>query len=195
MGFTFKVLKGAKVMKTELKHLQVSKRRESGFTMIEMLITFIVLGVLSAIAIPAFNTWLPNYRLTSSTRDIASAMQLAKLAAVKNGAQANILFDINNDSYTVFVDDGAGGGVAENNTQDGSERTVIQGTTESGIDIINATIFQNWNNQTYFDGRGLASGGFGSVVLQNSKNRYQRVVVWLAGGLEIQTSNDGVTWS
>jgi hypothetical protein len=66
---------------------------------------------------------------------------------------------------------------------------------DSGINITNNTAFQNWNNQTYFDGRGLASGGFGSVILQNTKKRYQRVRVWLTGGIEIEISNDGVSWS
>ena len=122
-------------------------------------------------------------------------MQLARLSAIKNTAQVNILFDINNNSYTVFIDDGAGGGIAGNNIQDGSERTIIRGTTESGIEITNNTAFQNWNNQTYFDEKGLASGGFGSVVLKNNKNRYQRVVIWHAGDIEIETSDDGLTWS
>jgi prepilin-type N-terminal cleavage/methylation domain-containing protein len=167
---------------------------KSGFTMMELMIAIAIIGILAAIGIPAFTVWLPNYRLKVATGDVYSALQFAKSTAIKENADVVIWFNTANNSYRAYLDNGEGGGTASNRTQDGSEKTIRNGTMEAGIDMYD-TLFSSWSNQTVFDGRGLASGGWGYVSLKNNENKYKRVTVWTTGHLKIQNSSDGSSWS
>lgn len=79
-----------------------------GFTFLEVLMALLVIGIIAAFAIPAFSTWLPDYRLKAAVRDLFSSFQLAKIAATKNGTYSTICFrqpmGSKTYSYVVFVD-------------------------------------------------------------------------------------------
>ncbi|RLB14646.1 MAG: prepilin-type cleavage/methylation domain-containing protein, partial [Deltaproteobacteria bacterium] len=81
--------------------------KKNGFTLIEFLVTFVILGILTAIAIPGFARWLPNYRLKSAARDVYSNMQLAKMGAIKANADWAIVFDTGASRYLICSDKGA----------------------------------------------------------------------------------------
>ena len=75
---------------------------KKGFTLSELLVSMAVFAILSSISIPFFSSWLPNYRLKSSVRDIYNDMSTGKLRAIKERSVAVILFSIPNDTYTYF---------------------------------------------------------------------------------------------
>jgi len=74
----------------------------SGFTMIEVLVTIIIIGILASLAIPGFSRWLPNYRLRGAARDLYSSLQLAKTGAIKERAQWAVAFDGGTNSYKIW---------------------------------------------------------------------------------------------
>jgi len=163
---------------------------EKGVTAIELLVVVAILGILSAISIPAFSSWLPNYRLKSSTRNIYDAMNLAKLSAVKSNNVAVVIFSITNDTYTVFLD------TVSNWALDSTETIIGSGTMGDGIDIYGSTF--PWH--TYgFSSRGMSQTpctGPYNVYLKSSNGRYMGVRVNAAGSLKIIKSTDGgSTWS
>src|SRR4030042_2536158 len=80
-------------------------KRDQGFTMLELLITIVILSVLLGLAIPGFSRWVPNYKPRGAARDIYSNLQLAKMTAVKDRARCGVLFDVTNSRYRV-VDSG-----------------------------------------------------------------------------------------
>ncbi len=161
-----------------------TKKRELGFTMIELLVAIVVLAILAAIAIPGFSRWLPNYRLKSATRDIYSNMQLAKLGTVRANANWAIVFDTGANSYFVCSDRGPDDSwptTADNTI----EKTVNLTDYESGVGYGSGNATKNattaggalpGDNVSYtspanvvvFNPRGTCTGGY--VYLENNKN-------------------------
>lgn len=173
---------------------KTSLQGTAGFSLVELMVVLAVLVILASIAVPAYTVWVPNYKLKTAAREVYSALQLAKLRAVKENANVVIWFDTNTNSYRAFLDDGSGAGVAGNNTQDGSEPTIKEGTLDPDVNMY-STNFSTWSNQTVFNSRGLASGGWGYVYLKNGQGQYRRITVWTTGHLKMETSSDGVNWS
>ena len=58
-------------------------KKNSGFTLMEVMVTIGIIAIVSAIAIPNYISWLPKHRMSGATRDIYSAMQYARMRAVK----------------------------------------------------------------------------------------------------------------
>lgn len=169
-------------------------RKDSGFTLTELMVAIAIIAILAAIAVPNFIGWLPNYRLRSAAGDLHSAMQLARLRAVKENARVVVSFDTGNDEYEAFVDNGEGGGVGENNVRDGTEKIVMSGEMPAGVDMYAVAFFGGLGSRTRFDGMGLPSGFQGSVFIKNNQNRYRKITLSSAGNSRIESSTDGINW-
>jgi type IV fimbrial biogenesis protein FimT len=76
-------------------------KKEQGFTLLELMITIVILCLLLGLAIPGFSSWLPKYRLRGAARDIYSNLQFAKMTAVKDRVRCGVLFDVANNIYRV----------------------------------------------------------------------------------------------
>jgi prepilin-type N-terminal cleavage/methylation domain-containing protein len=55
---------------------------QKGFTLIELMVTLVVLVIALSIGVPSFVTWIENNRLDTATRTLASALQVARNEAV-----------------------------------------------------------------------------------------------------------------
>ena len=64
----------------------------SGFTLTEAIIVIAVIGILSAIGIPAIMSWLPNLHLQSTARNLLADMQHAKSQAIKTNTNVTLTF-------------------------------------------------------------------------------------------------------
>ena len=60
--------------------------RQNGFTLVELLITIVVVSVLLATAIPSFMQFVKNNRITSQANSFVVSTQMARNEAVKRGA-------------------------------------------------------------------------------------------------------------
>jgi type IV fimbrial biogenesis protein FimT len=70
--------------------LQTPLRRDLGFTMVELLITLTIVGVLAALAGPSFRTLTVSQRIKAAGSDLATSMTLARSEAVKQNGDVTI---------------------------------------------------------------------------------------------------------
>jgi type IV fimbrial biogenesis protein FimT len=72
---------------------------ETGFTLIELIVTISIVGVLAALAIPSFTSTITSNRLTTATNQVVSALNLARSEAVKHGTTV-IVTELNTNACT-----------------------------------------------------------------------------------------------
>ena len=59
------------------------RRSQRGFTLIEIMISLTVLGILLMVALPSFGTWLQNQQLRAASEATLNGLQVARAAAIQ----------------------------------------------------------------------------------------------------------------
>ncbi len=59
-----------------------NRHQQSGFSLIELLIGFALIGILTVVAIPAFQHWIRNTEIRSAAETIANGIQIARTEAI-----------------------------------------------------------------------------------------------------------------
>ena len=120
--------------------------KEPGFTLVELLITIVVVSILLAAGVPAFQSFIKNSRVTSQTNDLISTIQLARSEALKRGTNMVVCASSNQttctgkdtwaDGWIVFSDfdptDGPNPDVGSGKCVDEDEEDCIM-TTRTGL--------------------------------------------------------------
>ena len=103
--------------------------KESGFTLVELLVTIIVATVLLATGVPAFKDFIKNNRVTAQTNDLISTIQLARSEALKRGS--NMVICASDDKTTCTGKDTWADGwivFSDFDPSDGSDPNIGTGT-------------------------------------------------------------------
>lgn len=64
--------------------------KHTGFTLIELMVTLAVLGILLSIGIPSFQNMVLNNRITAQANQVITALNYARSEAVKRAAPATV---------------------------------------------------------------------------------------------------------
>ena len=171
----------------------ISMKKNSGFTLMEVMVVIGIIGIMSAIAVPNYIAWLPKHRIGGAARDIYSVMQYARTRAVKENKHVVINFTAGLGAagiYNASVDDGSGGGTANDNMQNGTEPTIKNGQMPGDVTMFQAQFgAKSWIR---FDSRGRPDGNGGAVRISNaSANLFTEINLRITGMPDIRISTNG----
>lgn len=155
------------------------KAKQTGFTLIELMFTIVVLAVLLGIGVPNFRDFIRNSRLTAAANDLLADINLARSEAVKRRVPVTLCKSTDGAScaastdttpfrrWIVFVDDA--NPAAVNTTNDGN------GAVETGEVILKDTAISNEIPKAANTGRRLIYRPSGFPAADGS-DRLSRVV-------------------
>jgi len=69
---------------------RMASKYQRGFTLYELLITMLVIGIVLSVGIPSFSDFTRNSRITSTANDMHSSFQLARSEAARSKAPVTI---------------------------------------------------------------------------------------------------------
>jgi type IV fimbrial biogenesis protein FimT len=143
-----------------------SMNAQRGLTMIELLISMLILGILSAIAVPSFQKLIVSSSITSDANSLMSDLAIARSEAARTGGPVTVCLSSNGTSCAtsatnwsmgriVFTDNATGGTVG---TVDSGE-TILRytATIANSSNIITASNVPNTTYITYTS-TGIVSG-------------------------------------
>ena len=134
---------------------------EKGFSLVELLIVIVIIGILATIAVPKFDFLLKKNRLASSTSTITSNFYIARMKAVNESEPYGIKFNLTQDGEINIVRDPYGEAVVTGETS-----RIEDGITFSEINFQDDLAVFNELGQ--LDKNCLISGSLtGSIVVTN----------------------------
>lgn len=89
------------VLKSAVRSLRVRSARSSGLTLLDMVITLLLLGIVAALITPRFFGLLCNYRADAAAARITADLRSARSEARTSGTTVQVSFDTAADRYTI----------------------------------------------------------------------------------------------
>jgi len=93
--------------------VRLPKYREAhdqrGYSLIELSVVLVLLGLVVAVGMPAMQDWLERYRVRTATQSLAADMQLQRMRAVSRNRRFSIQFNQAAGTYTLWDGDPVNG--------------------------------------------------------------------------------------
>jgi len=164
--------------------------KNSGFTLIELMIAIAIVAIVAGVTIPGIISWLPNYRLRSAVLELEGNIQWTRLQAIKNNQTWAVLFDPGNGFYYVCSDPGGNliwdGPVSMGGDGDTVVRAVNLADYNAGVNITNVS-----SADFIFSNRGIAGFNYNvDLTNQNNSTAYQTNVS-ISGGVATTITKTG----
>lgn len=109
------------------------KSRGMGFSLIELMIGVVIMGILAAVAMPSFRTWLQNTQIRNAAESIANGLQKARAEAVARNTNVTFVLGANS-SWVVSVV--ASGEVIESRSANEGSQNVTRTVSPAGATTI-----------------------------------------------------------
>jgi len=74
------------------------------FTMLEMMIVVVIIGLFASMAAPSFTSWIPKMKLKTDAREKVNYLRMARSQAISENQQYGIYFDTDNNQIIFFKD-------------------------------------------------------------------------------------------
>lgn len=155
-------------------------KNSNGSSLLEAIVIIAIVAILTTVAVPSMVGQRQNAILKDTVSMIRGDLEMARSWAIRENAFVPVI--ISAEGYTVFIDNGSGGGVAENWVRDGNERVLCNRKLPQGVQIdLTQTTFTS--HKTRFNGKGYSTNnGILTLLSANGKsatvdmnNRFGRI--------------------
>ena len=117
--------KTVKVMMTNIRN------SNKGFSLVEMIVVMAIISIMAAIGVPAVMNQISRIKLTRGTRDVAVALQAARLKAIAKNVKYKVYFTFAaTDSYVLMTC--SGGANCDNTTLGAGSGWIADTASEYG---------------------------------------------------------------
>ncbi|MEW8505137.1 MAG: prepilin-type N-terminal cleavage/methylation domain-containing protein [Candidatus Thiodiazotropha sp.] len=144
--------------------------RSKGFTLIELMLVLLVLGLLASLTPPLFERAFPSLKLKAATRDLAQEIRYIQQTAILSGHTSKVKFDLENNAYQ------------SDHVNSGEIRHLPEGLSFT-LDPSSAPLDGGQILVFEFFPDGSSSGGL--LILDNGGRRFAIVVDWLTSRVQV----------
>lgn len=163
----------------------VRKFGQCGFSLIELLIGMVIMGILLSLAMPSFQTWLQNSQIRNAAESVQNGLQRARAEAVGRNANVEFVFGAGS-SWVVQLTDGTD--IEARSSNEGSPNVTVAVTPAGATKVT----FTNFGGLAAANGDGSApftQVDFDSPVLSAGDSQELRVTIGLGGNVRMCDPN------
>jgi len=106
---------------------------EKGVTIIELVVVMAIIAIMGLFMSPAVGEWAGRFRVRGATKDLADALQMARLKAISETVEYKVEVDLDDQEFSVWK-----GNARRNSTnwpaQEGSTISPPRGVTIDNVD-------------------------------------------------------------
>lgn len=159
------------------------KRKATGFTLLELMITVVIVGILATIALPSFREFIDRSNVRSSAESVLNALQLTRAEAVRRNELITFTLGSGTGATSWQVTDSAGNVIQQSRSSgEGSAAVTVVKTPVAATNLV----FNGF-------GRVVGAGGLDTIVFGSAGVSLTVQVEIQQPGGQIRMCDPGVT--